>query len=50
MRLKRRERERKGKRGYSKDLRIAEALVHAREVQQLSVTDPQEPHVLISGT
>lgn len=42
-----RERERKGKKGYTKYLHIAKAIAHAREAQQLSVTDPQEPHVLI---
>lgn len=40
--------EKKGKKGYTKYLHIAEAIVHAREAQQLNVTDPQEPHVLIS--
>lgn len=47
MRLKK-ERERKGKKGYTTYLGIVEAIAHARETQQLSVTDPQEPHVLIS--
>lgn len=42
------ESEKKGKKGYTKYLHIAEAIVHAREAQQLNVTDPQEPHVLIS--
>lgn len=46
MKLKKRERE--GKKGNAKHLSIAEAIAHAREAQKLSVTDYQEPHMLIS--